>query len=124
LLRPQKKGFFSAISIDIRRIAKRKESKIMTKKTDGGFKLCFSDEGVLVDVEPPAGSKLKFGPTLYSRLSFEQLREKNITLKDGSQQNFEDLLGVGNIKMEMILVNLPGNSICGGDCGGRAFCWC
>lgn len=94
----------------------------MGKKEDV-FKLVFKTDGEFVDVEPPAGRKLKFGPTPIARLSFDQLRGKNITLEDGDY-SFEDLLVTGNIKMKITLLNAPGKSICGGSCGGRPFCWC
>ncbi|NOR05081.1 MAG: hypothetical protein GQ575_02085 [Deltaproteobacteria bacterium] len=93
------------------------------KKKEDVFELIFSTDGVLVDVKPPPNRKLKFGPTSISQLSFDQLRGKNITLKNGNY-SFEDLLFAGNIEMKLLIVNSPGNSICGGVCGGIAFSWC
>jgi hypothetical protein len=95
----------------------------MEKKEDV-FKLVFSTDGEFIDVEPPGGRKLRFGPTLIGRLNFDQLRGKNIILEDGSEQSFEDLMVTGNIEMKLLIVNAPGKSICGGSCGGRAFSWC
>lgn len=96
----------------------------MKNNADDVFKLVFSTTGVLVDVEPPPNRKLRFGPAPISQLSFEQLRGQDITLPDGSKQSFEELLMVGNITVELTFLNVPGSSICGGDCGGRPFCWC
>ena len=95
----------------------------MGKKEDV-FKLVFNTDGEFVDVEAPLGRKLKFGPKIIGGLSFNELRGKNITLEDGSDHSFEDLLVAGNITMNITLVNAAGRSICGGSCGGWAFCWC
>lgn len=94
------------------------------KKKEDVFKLVFSTDGEFVAVESPPGRKLKFGPTPIGRLSFNQMRGKDVTLQDGSEQSFEDLLITGNIEMKLLIVNAPGNSICGGVCGGWAFSWC
>jgi len=96
----------------------------MINKADDVFKLVFNTDGEFVDVEPPQKKTLRFGPVPITRLDCKQLRDKNITLPDGSKHSFEDLLGVGNIEMKLLIVNAPGKSICGGSCGGRAFCWC
>ena len=88
------------------------------------FKLVFNTAGEFVDVEPPAGRKSKFGPAPIGRLSFDEMRGQDITLGDGSKCSFEDLMATGNIKMKFTLLNAPGKSICGGDCGGWAFSWC
>ena len=95
----------------------------MGKKEDV-FKLVFSTAGQLVDVEPPSNRELRFGPTSIARLSFNELRDPNITLPDGSKSSFEDLLYAGNIEMKLLIINAPGRSICGGVCGGIAFSWC
>jgi hypothetical protein len=96
----------------------------MTTKADDGFKLLFDRDGVLIGVDPPAGQTLRFGPTSIARLTFDELRGENITLEDKSVNSFEQLMGTGNITMELTLINAAGRSICGGSCGGRAFCWC
>jgi|LGOV01.1.fsa_nt_gb hypothetical protein len=95
----------------------------MGKKEDV-FKLIFNTEGDFVDVEPPKGKELKFGPTSIARLSFNELRDPNITLPDGSKSSFEELMATGNIEMKLLIINAPGRSICGGSCGGIAFSWC
>jgi hypothetical protein len=95
----------------------------MTNKANDVFKLVFNTDGEFVGVDPPPGRTLKFGPVPIGRLSFNELRDPNITLEDGDY-SFEDLLVTGNIKMKITLLNAPGKSICGGDCGGWAFSWC
>lgn len=83
------------------------------------------DTGELVQVIPPKGRELRVDPEKVKLLSLGLLdrKEKDQVLKQVRLFN-ELIKEYSPIPRLLSFVDIPGNSPCGGSCGGIPFCWC
>jgi hypothetical protein len=82
------------------------------------------DTGELVRVVPPRGRKLKVDPTIVKRISLgDEVEGKEEVLEQ--IKFFNELVKDYALVPRMLsFVDIPGQSPCGGSCGGVPFCWC
>jgi hypothetical protein len=82
------------------------------------------DTGELVRVIPPKGRELKVDPEKVKRISLgDDVEDKKMVIEQ--IKHFNELIkGYALVPRLLTFVDIPGQSPCGGSCGGTPFCWC
>lgn len=82
------------------------------------------DTGELVQVIPPNDRKLKVDPAIVKRISLGEDIPNRQEVLDQIKYFNELAKDYALVPRLLSFVDIPGQSPCGGSCGGIPFCWC